>query len=135
MAPPTGLENRRSGNVTVGSNPTLSANFCGFPGEVDAAQDAPFTSRSTSPDGAHVGTPESPASQGWLPWSGGVCPVDVHTVVEYRLRFQVADGMPLVSAAGNLRWDHGRTPESAANASLRRNDIVVYRIKEKRHHG
>lgn len=73
--------------------------------------------------------------QAWQPWCGGVCPVDPSTFVEYRLRFQTTDGMPLVSAAGNLRWDHGRTPESAANASLRRNDIVAYRIKGRCHHG
>lgn len=75
------------------------------------------------------------APQEWLPWSGGICPVDLQTVVEYRLRLQGADDTPLVSVAGYLRWDHGRTPESAADASLRRNDIVAYRIKESRDHG
>lgn len=51
-----GLENRRSGNATVGSNPTLSADFCDFTGEEGLAHSAPFTPRSTHPDGAQVGT-------------------------------------------------------------------------------
>lgn len=52
----TGLENRRSGNVTVGSNPTLSADFCDISAETKAAYNALFASRSTYRIGAHVGT-------------------------------------------------------------------------------
>lgn len=52
----TGLENRRSGNATEGSNPSLSADSCGLYGEVGAVHDAPFTPRSCSSDGAQVGT-------------------------------------------------------------------------------
>lgn len=43
----------------MGSNPSLSADFLGFPGDNDAAQGAPFASRSTSADGAEVVAPES----------------------------------------------------------------------------
>lgn len=50
-----GLENRRSGNVTEGSNPSLSANFCGISPQLQAAHGAPFTSRSTYTDGTGVG--------------------------------------------------------------------------------
>lgn len=69
--------------------------------------------------------------QEWLPWSGGICPVDPLSMVEYRLRYRGPDqptgDEDLVSMAGYLRWDHGRTPESAADESKRRNDIVAYR--------
>lgn len=69
----------------------------------------------------------------WRSWDGGICPVDSFTRVEYRLRFSGPDRPSgptgdLAAMAGGLRWDHGRTPESAADASLRRNDIVAYRI-------
>lgn len=56
MAPQTGLENRRSGNVTVGSNPTLSAVFRGYSPQHRAAPSTPFTPRSAYGDGAKSGT-------------------------------------------------------------------------------
>jgi len=64
----------------------------------------------------------------WIEWSGGVCPVPVHTEIEYRLRWMKAGDEPLCSEAGYCRWDHGRTPEGASTPSLRRNDIVAYRV-------
>lgn len=76
---------------------------------------------------------------GWLPWSGGACPVHTSERVEYRLRFNGPDRPSgptgeLSALAGGLRWDHGRTPESAADASLRRNDIVAYRHAPETYH-
>lgn len=50
----------------MGSNPTLSANFCGLSEEDGGAHDALFTPRSALGDGAEVGTPES-VLQGWQP--------------------------------------------------------------------
>lgn len=52
-----GLENRRSGNVTEGSNPSLSADLRGISPHLREAYDALFAPRSTSDDGAEVGTP------------------------------------------------------------------------------
>ena len=52
----SGLENRRSGNATEGSNPSLSAIFRGYSPRNMPAHDAPFASRSTQSNGAHVGT-------------------------------------------------------------------------------
>jgi len=69
-------------------------------------------------------------AHGWMPWRGSICSVDPLSVVEYRLRLKRSGDTPLVSTAGNLRWDHGRSPESAADANLSRNVIVVYRIKK-----
>lgn len=64
----------------------------------------------------------------WIEWNGGVCPVNCDAV-DYKIRClpdEVFRAAPL-----NLRWDHGRTPESAADASLRRNDIIAYRVVSK----
>lgn len=66
------------------------------------------------------------SDQGWRTWTGGICPVDPHVKVEYRLR-NTSEPWSMIAEAGQLRWDHGRTPESASDASLRRNDIVAYR--------
>lgn len=56
----TGLENRRSGNVTEGSNPSLSADLRGNSPLSGSTNGAPFTPRSTCGDGAQVGTPTPP---------------------------------------------------------------------------
>ena len=61
MAPQTGLENRRSGNGTVGSNPTLSAENLEFLSAEASAHGAPFTPRSTQDDGTEVGSPAARA--------------------------------------------------------------------------
>ena len=67
-------------------------------------------------------------NEGWIEWSGGECPVPIDTRVQYRLR-SYPKAAVLSAKAGGLRWDHGRTPESAAD-SLRNNDIIAYRIAE-----
>lgn len=68
------------------------------------------------------------ASTDWIEWQGGICPVDVHTEVEYRLRWFTDGQAPYRCAAGHCRWDHGRTPESASDPSMRVSDIVSYRV-------
>ena len=65
--------------------------------------------------------------QEWIEWAGGICPVPVDTMVDYRLR-RFQDERTFRAEAGLCRWDHGRTPESAADTSLRRNDIIAYRV-------
>jgi len=62
----------------------------------------------------------------WIEWAGGICPVDVYEMVEYKLRLD--PNVSYTCMAGLCRWDHGRTPESAANESFRRNDIISYRL-------
>lgn len=62
----------------------------------------------------------------WIEWAGGICPVDTDTMIEYRIRFGPDDAFSC--KAGFCRWDHGRTPESAADESRRRNDIIAYRV-------
>jgi hypothetical protein len=68
-------------------------------------------------------------AEGWIKWDGGICPVDPQLEVTYRLRYFRPDDPPPLGPcpAGMLRWDHGRTPESAADALMRRNDIIAYR--------
>lgn len=43
-----------------------------------------------------------PGAEGWIPWSGGECPVDEDADVQYRLR----NGYEDVEAAGLLEWQH-----------------------------
>lgn len=70
--------------------------------------------------------PVDAGEDGWIEWGGDICPVHVETPIIVRLRNGwVSSG---TAVAGYHRWDHGRTPESAADASLRNNDIVAYRI-------
>ena len=64
----------------------------------------------------------------WVEWKGGVCPVPTDTMIEYRLRLFPVGQEPFRCMAGHCRWDHGRTPESAADDSLRMNDIIAYRV-------
>lgn len=64
----------------------------------------------------------------WIKWDGGICPVDVETEVEYRLRYFAPGAEPFRCKAGLCRWDHGRTPESAADLGRRQNDIVAYLV-------
>ncbi len=69
---------------------------------------------------------EQQRAEGWREHDGWICPVDPETSVFVMLRFGWVSDAP--TRAGGLRWDKGRTPESAADASLRRNDIIAYRI-------
>lgn len=66
-------------------------------------------------------------SADWIEWRGGVCPVDVETEVEYRLRYFAPAARPFRCKAGLCRWDHGRTPDSVADLAARQHDIVAYR--------
>ena len=69
------------------------------------------------------------AEKPWIEWNGGICPVNPHTEIEYRLRFFPADKEPFRCEAGYCRWDHGRTPVSAApDHPNRQTDIVAYRV-------
>jgi hypothetical protein len=71
---------------------------------------------------------EQMKADGWIEHDGGICPVEFDQFVLCRLRNGwVSDGPAL---AGYLRWDHGRTPESAADPSLRRNDIIAYKPEQ-----
>ena len=64
-------------------------------------------------------------ADGWIEHSGGICPVETDVLVNYQIRSGWrSDG---AVTAGLCRWDHGRTPESANNPSLRRNDIIAYK--------
>jgi hypothetical protein len=69
----------------------------------------------------------------WIEWTGGVCPVDPHTEIEYRLRRFTDDDPPYRCKAGFCRWDHGRSPESSAdrNHGAGLSDIIAYRVLEK----
>ena len=63
---------------------------------------------------------------GFKPWHGGVCPTDADEVM-YVLR-QAPTHILGPSPPKLLRWDHGRTPESAAKHSgYRPNDIVGWK--------
>lgn len=62
------------------------------------------------------------ADSGWIPWSGGECPVPMGTVMQYRLRCGYESGVGVLKP-GYLRWNHSRPGEY-----LRRADIVAYRI-------
>ena len=74
-------------------------------------------------------TPEQIAD-GWIEHDGGTCPVHPDDLVWTMLRYGFVGDGP--APAGYHRWDHGRTPESAADVSLRRNDITAYK-PENRH--
>lgn len=69
--------------------------------------------------------------EGFVPHDGHICPVETWQMVDYI----TADGWESQGPvpAGILRWDKGRTPESAADAGLRRRDIIAYRLKEPDH--
>lgn len=55
---------------------------------------------------------------GWIPWGGGICPVDLCCTVEYRLR----NGKTYERIANSLSWQHAGT--HARNCW----DIIAYRI-------
>lgn len=77
----------------------------------------------------HTGPVTQPQTAGeWIEWNGGICPVDCETIIEYRLRWMRPDNESFHAAAGECRWDHGRTPASAADESLRKSDIIAYRV-------
>jgi len=65
--------------------------------------------------------------EGWIAHDGGICPVHVDDFVTYKLRMGWVSDSPV--EAGFLRWDWGRTPESASDPSLRRNDIIAYKLE------
>lgn len=71
-----------------------------------------------------MGTQQAEAE--WIEWAGGVCPA-LCDEVEYKIRCMPDDVFGPTPPL-SLRWDHGRTPASAADASLRRNDIIAYRV-------
>ena len=74
---------------------------------VTAALDAPATGSTPAPD-----------DDGWIPWSGGNCPVGCKTLVNWKVRHGVEGNEP--SDAGRLRWDHSEGPY----------DIIAYRISK-----
>ena len=66
----------------------------------------------------------------WIEWNGGICPVPIDAMIEYRLRNFAPYQEPYRCVAGYCRWDHGRTPSSAYDDSLRSSDIIAYRVVE-----
>lgn len=58
---------------------------------------------------------ETPAEGGWIPWSGGECPVNAYTIVDVRLRDK---DLRRRKDAGEFDWDHYGIY----------NDIVAYRV-------
>jgi len=69
--------------------------------------------------------PMTALREGFVPHDGHICPVEVEQYVDYITRDGWRSDGPVL--AGLLRWDKGRTPESAADESLRRRDIIAYR--------
>ena len=61
-----------------------------------------------------------PADDGWIPWEGGECPVEVGTRVDVRYR----DGWEGDGLAFMWRWHHA-TQESSDVKEL---DIIAYRV-------
>ena len=61
-----------------------------------------------------------PADDGWIPWEGGACPVEVGTRVDVRYR----DGWEGDGLASKWRWHHA-TQESSDVKEL---DIIAYRV-------
>lgn len=59
------------------------------------------------------------SSDGWIPWTGGECPVPEDTLVEVRLRGEVVEEYAKGFAA-NLWWTHEEEYPEA--------DIVAYRV-------
>ena len=62
---------------------------------------------------ASLATPQ-PDADGWIPWSGGECPVSRYTIVEIMFR----GGHKTRTYAGNMSWMHYGLDA----------DIVAYRI-------
>ena len=60
------------------------------------------------------------ADDGWIPWEGGDCPVEVGTRVDVRYR----DGWEGDGLASKWRWHHA-TQESSDVKGL---DIIAYRV-------
>ena len=61
-----------------------------------------------------------PSADGWIPWGGGACPVEVGTRVDVRYR----DGWEGDGLASKWRWHHA-TQESSDVKGL---DIIAYRV-------
>src|SRR5688500_6237688 len=60
-------------------------------------------------------------ADGWIEWKGGVCPVDLETMVDFKRRCDTetdAAWRPEEYRAGDLRWSH--------KVSAR--DIIAYRL-------
>lgn len=65
---------------------------------------------------------DAPAQgDGWIPWSGGKCPVSGHTVVEVRFRTKAKQS----ARADHYWWTHGELP----------GDIIAYRIAKPSYEG
>ena len=60
------------------------------------------------------------ADDGWIPWEGGACPVEVGTRVDVRYR----DGWEGGGLASKWRWHH----ETRGNPILEGGDIIAYRV-------
>ena len=67
---------------------------------------------------AALAAPQS--DDGWIPWGGGACPVEVGTRVDVRYR----DGWEGGGLASKFRWLHA-TQESSDVKEL---DIIAYRV-------
>ena len=61
-----------------------------------------------------------PADDGWIPWGGGACPVEVGTRVDVRYR----DGWEGDGLAFMWRWHHATQKSS----DVKELDIVAYRV-------
>ena len=68
------------------------------------------------------GAAEMTTENEWIEWRGGICPVDLESMIMVRLRDGWVSNGPAMACYH--RWDHGRTPESP----LRSNDIIAYRV-------
>jgi hypothetical protein len=66
---------------------------------------------------AALSAPQS--DDGWIPWEGGACPVEVGTRVDVRYR----DGWEGGGLASKWRWHH----ETRGNPILEGGDIIAYR--------
>ena len=60
------------------------------------------------------------SDDGWIPWTGGDCPVAHGTVVDVRFR----DGWEGDGLASKWRWHHA----TQENSDVKELDIVAYRV-------
>lgn len=67
-------------------------------------------------------------ADGWVEHDGHILPVWGNTKVTVMLRMGHISNEPMEACF--YRWDKGRTPESAADESLRRNDIIAYKPEQ-----
>lgn len=66
--------------------------------------------------------PPKEGGDGWIPWSGGDCPLHPDFLVLARLRGNACDRHPLVVSdrAGDLRWGRGILNDTS--------DIIAYKV-------